>query len=60
VKLWKENPRSPLKGKSLRLPGQSVDEARLALVERMYETPALISIVLVVLAAMEWFRYFLA
>ena len=50
--------RSPLKGKPLRLPGQSVDEARLALVERMFERPALLSIVLVVLAFMEWYRHF--
>ena len=60
MKPWNEKSRSPLKGKPLRLPGQSVDEARLALVERMYETPALVSLVLVVLAGMEWARYFFA
>jgi hypothetical protein len=54
-----EKSRSPLKDKSLRVPGQSVDEARLALVERMYELPAIASIVFVIVAFLEWMDHFL-
>ena len=53
-----KNSRSPLKAKPLRLPGQSLDEARLALVERMHEKPALISMFFVVFALMEWYRHY--
>ena len=51
--------RSPLKAKSLRVPGQSVDEARLALVERMFELPAIASIVFLIVALLEWMDRFL-
>lgn len=50
--------RTPLKAKPLRLPGQSVDEARLTLLQDRFERPVLISIFLGLLAGMEWFRYF--
>jgi len=50
--------RSPLKATPLRLPGQSVDEARLALVEEMYEMPAIVSIAFLMVAFLEWADYF--
>lgn len=50
--------RSPIKRRPLRNPGQSVEEARRKLVEDKLESPALIAILLVAVAAMEWWRSF--
>ena len=50
--------RSPIKDKPLRTPGQSLEEERTALLENKFETWALLSAFLVVLAVFEWFRYF--
>ena len=49
--------RSPLKDKPLRNPGQSLEEQRRDFVESAFE-PALIAGVLVVLAGLEWYRYY--
>ena len=51
------NKRSPLKDKPLRNPGQSLEERRREFVENAFE-PALVAIVLVVLAGLEWSRYY--
>lgn len=50
--------RSPLKGKPLRLPGQSVEERRRKLLEDRIETPMLLAAVLVPVAGIEWYRSF--
>jgi hypothetical protein len=52
--------RSPLKAKPLRLPGQSLDEARVALFEKKLEGPLLFAAMFFMLACMEWVRYLLA
>jgi hypothetical protein len=49
--------RSPLKDKPLRLPGQSLDEERLAIWEDKIESWALLAGVFFVLAVWEWIRY---
>lgn len=49
--------RSPLKDKPLRVPGQSLDEERLAIWEDKIESWALLAGVFFVLAVWEWFRY---
>jgi len=55
--MGKRDKRSPLKDKPLRNPGQSLEEQRRDLVENAIE-PALVAVVLVVLAGLEWYRYF--
>lgn len=50
--------RSPIKRPPLRNPGQSVEETRRKLVEDKLESPALMAVLLVALAAMEWWRSF--
>ncbi|MEP7283887.1 MAG: nuclease-related domain-containing protein [Rubrivivax sp.] len=50
--------RSPIKDKPLRSPGQSLDEERGRLWEDKIENWALLALVMLVLAAMEWYRYF--
>lgn len=52
-----EATRSPLKDKPLRLPGQSLQEERQRLLEDKVETWLLLSGVLILFAAMEWFRH---
>ena len=51
------NKRSPLRDKPLRNPGQSLEEQRRDFVENAFE-PALVAGVLVVLAGLEWSRYY--
>lgn len=51
-----EKVRSPLKGKPLRLPGQSVEEHRRKLLEDRIETPMLLAAMLVTFAGIEWWR----
>ena len=53
-----EATRSPIKDKPLRLPAQSLVEERDALWNDKLEPWALVAAFLVVLAGMEWFRYF--
>ena len=50
--------RSPLKGKPLRLPGQSVDERLDEVFYSLVITPVFMAFLLVVLAGLEWFRYY--
>lgn len=50
--------RSPLKDKPLRNPGQSLDEERFDLAYDRIFTPFAIAVLLVILAAIEWWRYF--
>ena len=53
-----EPERSPIKNKPLRMPGQSLEEERAALLENKFETWALMAAFLVAMAVFEWFRYF--
>ena len=48
--------RSPIKDKPLRLPGQSVAEQRLKLIDDVTEGPILLAVFLVLLAGFEWWR----
>jgi hypothetical protein len=57
VKAYK---RSPLKDKPLRNPGQSVDEQRSDLVYDKVLGPFLLALLVVLLAAFEWWRHFSA
>lgn len=50
--------RSPLKDKPLRVPGQSVQEEREALLENTVGEPLLLALFLVVLAGLEWYRLY--
>lgn len=50
--------KSPIKDKPLRLPGQSLEEERRRLFEDKIETPLLLAIFFVLLAAMEWWRLY--
>lgn len=52
----KQKNRSPIIGKPLRLPGQSLQEERDALWDDKLEPYALMALCFVVLAAMEWYR----
>lgn len=52
--------RSPIKDKPLRIPGQSLEEERRKLFEDKIESPLLLAILFVLLAAMEWWRVFFA
>lgn len=49
--------RSPVKGRPLRLPGQSLSEERERIFEDKMLMPMLAAILLVAWAAMEWWRY---
>lgn len=55
--LRREESRSPIKYRSLRVSGQSVDEARSALVEKMFDGPAIFAIVFLIVAVLEWMDY---
>jgi hypothetical protein len=48
--------RSPLKGKPLRVAGQSVDEERDRLLSDVYEQWLLVALFMIVLAGLEWYR----
>ena len=50
--------RSPLKAKPLRNPGQSVREQRMDIAFDKVMGPALLALVLVMFAGMDWLRYF--
>lgn len=50
--------RSPLKDKPLRLPGQSIAEERDELVEDSVAQPLMFALFFVVLAALEWWRFY--
>ncbi|MDB5958054.1 nuclease-related domain-containing protein [Ramlibacter sp.] len=53
-----EKTRSPLKDKPLRLPGQSVQREREDLIENAVTQPFMLAIFVVVLAALEWWRFY--
>jgi Nuclease-related domain len=48
--------RSPIKGRPLRAPGQSLEDARRNLVEDKIEQPLLIALFLVLMTMFEWWR----
>lgn len=50
--------KSPIKHKPLRLPGQSLEEARRKLFEDKVETPFVLALFFSLFAAMEWWRYY--
>src|SRR3989338_4487916 len=50
--------KSPLKDSPLRNPGQSVEEQRNDLLYDKVLAPALMAMMLVILAGVEWWRYF--
>lgn len=50
--------RSPLKDKPLRNPGQSLDEQLDEIIDDKVCAPLLIALILVVLAGLEWWRYY--
>jgi hypothetical protein len=50
--------RSPLKDKPLRLPGQSIAEERDNLVEDAVGQPLMLALFFVVMAALEWWRFY--
>lgn len=52
-----EASKSPLKDKPLRHAGQSLEEERRLLIDEMIETPLLMALVFVLLALLEWWRY---
>jgi hypothetical protein len=52
--------RSPLKAAPLRLPGQSVEEQREKLISDTIEQWAFMALVFVVLAGLEWWRWYIA
>lgn len=53
------NKNSPLKGKPLRLPGQSIAEERERLIQDSFEAPAMMALFFVVMAGIEWYRHFI-
>jgi hypothetical protein len=53
-----EKNRSPLKDKPLRLPGQSLSEERDNLVEDAVGQPLMFALFIVLLAALEWWRFY--
>lgn len=53
----KEETRSPIKDKPLRLPGQSLEEERTKLFEEKFEMPALWFAMILALTLLEWYRY---
>lgn len=50
--------KSPIKNKPLRVPGQSLEEARRKLIEDRLELPFLLTLFVLLLAGMEWWRFF--
>ncbi|MBW8364757.1 MAG: NERD domain-containing protein [Rhizobium sp.] len=52
-----ESTKSPIKDKPLRFPGQSLEEERRKLFEDKLETPLMLAVFFVALAAMEWWRF---
>ncbi len=50
--------RSPIKDAPLRLPGQSLTEERDRLVEDKLLVPMLVVLLLIIMAGLEWWRYF--
>lgn len=54
----KTETRSPLKDKPLRLPGQSVVDERDQLIEDTIEKPFFLALFFVLIAGLEWWRYF--
>lgn len=54
----KTKTRSPLKSKALRNPGQSVQEQRFDLLYDKLLTPLILALMLVLLAFLEWVRYY--
>jgi hypothetical protein len=55
----KSTTRSPLKASPLRVPGQSVEEEREKLLSDVQDQWLLQSLFFVLLAAIEWYRYFM-
>ena len=53
-----ESTKSPIKDKPLRMPGQSLEEARRKLFEDKLEAPLLMAGFFMALSAMEWWRYY--
>jgi Nuclease-related domain len=53
-----ETTKSPIKDKPLRLPGQSLEEERRRLFEDKVEPPLLLALFFVLMAGLEWGRYF--
>lgn len=53
-----EQPKSPIKDKPLRTPGQSLEEERRKLFEDKVETPLLLVVFFTAFTALEWWRYF--
>lgn len=53
-----ESTKSPIKDKPLRMPGQSLDEARRKLFEDKVEMPFVLALFFTLFAAMEWWRYY--
>lgn len=56
----KEEKRSPLKDRPLRTPGQSIDAEIRRVIEDGYEQYAVVALFLVLLAALEWWRWYAA
>jgi membrane protein YdbS with pleckstrin-like domain len=54
----KPKKRSPIKAKPLRNPGQSLDEQRVDLAYDKVLGPFMVALFMVVLAGLEWWRYF--
>src|SRR5438132_10755170 len=50
--------RSPLKDRSLRLPGQSTAEQLEKLLDERIETPGIVAALFIALAALEWWRWY--
>lgn len=53
-----EKSRSPIRDKPLRLPGQSLAKEREELVENAVGEPALLATFMIVLAGLEWWRFY--
>lgn len=53
-----EEPRSPIKDRPLRVPGQSIREERERLIEDKLMGPLLVAVLVIALAVWEWWRYF--
>jgi hypothetical protein len=54
-----ESTKSPIKDKPLRSPGQSLEEERRKLFEDKLETPFVLALFFTLLAALEWWRYYM-